>query len=155
MNPREDIDGESTGATPARSARYRVSLAEEATIVERGERRRKWFIRHQGDWLRVAEHPDATLEADDDDSSRCPPGVVWQRRYELKLKRGTRLMAVSSFPKAGGNSTLWYLNHGVVKAEFVWQQQQYIVAGNYRLVERGQMHQRIESKLAAKGAPKS
>ena len=127
---------------------YRVSVVEQAVIVERGERRRKWFVRHEEDWVRVGDYPGAILEAVDDDSARCPPGIVWQRAFELVLPRRTRLMAVSTFPRVRARSTLWYLSHGVGSAELVYQQHQYIVTGNYRLVELGQMQQRVQRQNA-------
>ena len=123
--------------------RYHVSVVEEARIVERGERRRKWFVRARHDWVRVGDHASAVLEETDDDSARCPPGIVWQRRFELVLPRGTRLMALSTFPRVQPRSTLWYLNHGASRAELVYQQRQYRVVGNYRLVELGEMQQRL------------
>jgi hypothetical protein len=142
-------------AQPLRNAaaRYRISVVEDAVIVERGERRRKWFVRDGDEWLRVSDFPGAVLETGDDDSDRCPRGVVWQRCYELSLARGTLLMTVSSFPRAGARSTFWYLNHGVGQAELVYQQRQYVVAGNYRLVERGQMQQRIGSRANGQHEP--
>lgn len=140
---------ESTTAAHAEQApRYRVSVVEEAVIVERGERRRKWFVRHQEEWLRVEDYPGAVLETLDDESARCPPGIVWQRSYEVVLSRGARLMAVSTFPRLRARSTLWYLNHGLATRELVYQQHQYTVAGNYRLVELGQMRQHIKNQVA-------
>jgi hypothetical protein len=121
-----------------------VSVAEEAVIVERGERRRKWFVREGNGWVQVNEFAGAVLEADDDEE-RCPAGVVWRRRYELALPRGTRLMTVSTFPRVAARSTLWYLSHGVGKPELVYQQRQYVVVGNYRLLEGGRMQERVRS----------
>jgi hypothetical protein len=133
-----------------RSASYRVAVVEEARIVERGERRVKWFVRHQGSWLAVGEHPTVNVdteavgepERDSEEtefSQRCPPGTVWQRHYELSLARGTPLMSVSTAPRVRRESTLWYLSHGLGRAEVVYQQRQFVVAGNYRLVPRGEM----------------
>lgn len=62
-------------------------------MVERGHARVVWFVRQGDSWLAAAQHPDAEVEELD-----AGPGTVWERRVELRLARGARLMRVESRP---------------------------------------------------------
>lgn len=108
---------------------------DEATVVERGERVRVWFLHFNDGWVRAADHPDSDTEEarSEDHNTYCPPGTIWQRRVELKLAPGTLLLSRVTSPLIEKLDTLDYLTkerRGVRRhVEETW----FEVVGNYRL----------------------
>ena len=79
-------------------------------VVARGTQKLAWFVRtHDGEqaaWCNVAEHPHVHVEEVD-----AGPGSVWEKRYELSLPVGSRLLRVVSrpHPQQRPKTTLDYL----------------------------------------------
>jgi hypothetical protein len=117
------------------SAKYRVHLVDEATVVARGERVRVWFLPLNDGWVRAKDHPDAEIEeakAERRDKS-CPPGTIWRREIELMLPRGCPLLSRVTSPLIEALGTMDYLTRerkGMRRhTEETWM----TVVGNYRL----------------------
>lgn len=115
--------------------RYRVRVTDEATVVERGERVRVWFLQLSDEWVRACDHPEADTEEARSETrdARCPPGTIWQRHVELKLTPGTLLLSRVTRPLIERLDTLEYLTkerRGTRRhVEEIW----FEVVGNYRL----------------------
>jgi hypothetical protein len=115
--------------------RYRVRVTDEATVVERGERVRVWFLHLHDGWVRAADHPEADTEEarSEHRDAHCPPGTIWQRHVELKLAPGALLLSRVTRPLIERLDTLHYLTkerRGIRRhVEETW----FEVIGNYRL----------------------
>lgn len=114
-----------------------MHLIDEATIVDRGERVRVWFVPLGDTWIRAESHP--TAQSDEVrsslDASACPPGTVWQRVVELTLPKGTPLLSRVTSPLTETFDPIDYLvkeRRGVRrKVDETW----FCVSGNYRLTK--------------------
>ena len=115
--------------------RYRVFLTDEATVVERGERVRVWFVRFGDGWVRAQEHPDAEVEEVSSirGDESCPPGTIWQRSVELLLPAGALLRCIVSRPRQEDLSAMDYLRRGAVAKGRTVSTSYHRVIGNYRL----------------------
>jgi hypothetical protein len=114
---------------------YRVHVADEATVVSRGERVRIWWIRLNDGWVRAAEHPNAQVEAlSEGDSDVCPPGTIWVRRIELVLPAHTLLRCHLSEPAPERLEPIEYLRRGRLGVARNRRETYFRVEGNYRLV---------------------
>lgn len=82
----------------------RVELCEEEHVVPRGFATTHWWVRQGDAWTSAARVPGAEV-----DDIAGGPGVVWRRRIQLSLARGTRLQCVRSAPLTLGKSPLAYL----------------------------------------------
>lgn len=114
-----------------------MHLIDEATVVDRGERLRVWFLRQKDTWVRAADHPEASVDLSSAETSHapCPPGTIWQRTVELLLPRHSLLLCRVTRPHIQESwSPIDYLKRGQ------WGTQRHItetyhrVVGNYRLV---------------------
>lgn len=118
-------------------ATYRVHLIDEATVVQRGERLRVWFLELGDTWVRAKDHPSAQL--DEVDAERrdpgCPPGTIWRRTIELVLPADTPLLSRVTTPLVERLDAMEYLTkerRGMRRhIEETW----FRVAGNYRLAK--------------------
>lgn len=114
---------------------FRVHLVDEATVVERGERVRVWFLPLEDSWIRAATHPSAETNLHDsgERDPGCPPGTVWQRHVELLLPRRTPLLSRVTTPLVERLNPIQYLTkdrRGVRRhVEETW----FEVVGNYRI----------------------
>lgn len=135
-------------------ATYRVHLVDEATVVERGERVRVWFLPFNDGWIRAKDHPAANLEearADRRDEN-CPPGTIWRRSIELLLPRNTPLLSRVTSPLVERLAPMEYLTkekRGMRRhVEETW----FAVVGNYRLVKAKEPDQFAHAQKARPGA---
>lgn len=118
-------------------ATYRVHLVDEATVVERGERVRVWFLEWGDTWVRAKDHPAAELEearADRRDQS-CPPGTIWRRTIELVLPAGCSLFSRVTTPLVETFDTMTYLTKERHTMRRHVSETWFTVAGNYRLAK--------------------
>lgn len=99
--------GESSLPPPASAPLETVELVEGGYVVRRGTREIHWRVRHAGGWIAAIEVPQARIEMLD-----LEPGVVWRRRVELALPRGTSLLRVESAPRSVRRSPLEHLRRG-------------------------------------------
>jgi hypothetical protein len=120
-----------------RVPRCRVHLTDEATIVERGEQVKVWFLQFADIWIRAKDHPDAIVEEEgvDSNASRCPPGTVWQRSTDLLLNLGTPLLCRVTRPLIEAFETLDYMTRERRSMRRHIDEQWFVVAGNYRMVK--------------------
>jgi hypothetical protein len=94
-----------SGASRLRTTpRETVELTESEHIVPRGSERVHWLVRVRNGWTAAAAIPGARVE-----SNQPEPGVVWSRRIELELARGTLLQRVCSSPRSVERSPLAHL----------------------------------------------
>lgn len=70
-----------------------VELFESEIVAGRGRQQTHYLVRFNDGWVSAREHPGAKVESLD-----TAPGTVWERRIELELPRGTRLVRVVSSP---------------------------------------------------------
>lgn len=89
----------------------RVELVDEEHVVAHGTASTVWFVRVKDAWVPAAQVEGAVVEALD-----AGPGMVWRRRIELSLSRGTRVLRVESSPLTQRRSPLEYLERGAKKA---------------------------------------
>lgn len=117
------------------SPTYRVHLLDEATVVERGERVRVWFIPYGDAWIRAAEHPAATVELSSAERSgeSCPPGTIWQRSVELILPAKTPLLSRITSPLTERLEPMEYLKRGRLGTRRHVNESWFQVVGNYRI----------------------
>jgi hypothetical protein len=71
----------------------RVELFEAEVVAGRGSRKTTWLVAQNDGWIPVDRHPRATIE-----SLTSGPGTVWERRIEVPLAPGTRLVRIESEP---------------------------------------------------------
>jgi len=123
------------GRLAASPPQYRVHLLDEATVVERGERVRVWFMLHGDSWVRAADHPGATVEMSSSErgDGNCPPGTVWQRSIDLVLPVETPLLSRTTSPRAEVLQPMEYLRRGKLGMNRSIQETWMRVVGNYRL----------------------
>ncbi len=116
-------------------ALYRVHLLDEATVVERGERVRVWFVPEGETWVRAADHTEAELDTASSErgGDSCPPGTIWQRSVELLLPAGTPVLSRTTTPKLEVLEPMEYLRRGKLGAGRHVQESWLCVLGNYRL----------------------
>jgi hypothetical protein len=131
IDPMRGILGSLEGEAPL----YRVHLVDEATVVERGERLRVWFLPHNDTWIRAKDHPGAEQDEalSDRQDQHCPPGTIWKRQLELRLPPGTPLLSRVTTPLIEKMEALSYLmkeRRGMRRhIEETW----FVVVGNYRI----------------------
>jgi hypothetical protein len=114
---------------------YRVHLIDEATVVERGERLRVWFLELKDGWVRAKDHPAAELEevsAERRDQA-CPPGTIWRRTIELVLPAETLLLSRVTTPLLEHFDAMEYLTKERRAMRRHVEETWFIVSGNYRL----------------------
>lgn len=70
-----------------------VELVESEVVTGRGRRVTTFLVRLNDAWVPAREHPSARVEP-----IEAGPGTVWERRIELQLARGARLVRVVSEP---------------------------------------------------------
>jgi hypothetical protein len=108
---------------------------DEATVVERGEKVRVWFVPEGDTWVRAADHPEAVVEmaSSERGDGSCPPGTIWQRTVELSLPHGAALLSRTTTPAQVQLEPMEYLTRGQLgmrrRVHETWMR----VAGNYRL----------------------
>ncbi len=114
---------------------YRIQLVDEATIVERGERVRVWFLPLNDGWVRAKDHPLAQTEeaSTDNRDPRCPPGVIWRRSIELLLPPKTHLLSRVTRPLIQKLGTMDYLTQSKYKMQRHVKESWFVLIGNYRL----------------------
>lgn len=113
---------------------YRVSVTDETTIVERGERTRIWYAPRGDTWVRAKGHPKrlAPEQADGADE-HLPAGTVWSQEIELLLPVGTRLLSKTTAPLIERLSALAYLTGERRGMRRSVEESWFVVLGNYRL----------------------
>jgi hypothetical protein len=84
--------------------RETVELTESEHVVPRGSARTKWFVRVRDGWTAAGAMPGARVEA-----VSPGPGMVWTRRIQLELARGTLLMQIVSAPQPVRRTPLEFL----------------------------------------------
>lgn len=104
--------------------RERVELFEEEHVVARGVGRTHWFVRVRDGWTRAASVPGAQVQ-----SIEPGPGVVWRRRVELELPRGTRLLCVRTSPRTVTRTPLEFLESTLAPAQRVLRTQHRVAHG--------------------------
>ncbi len=85
----------------------RVELEDAEYVVARGTASVTWFVRVRDAWVAAAQCEGALVESLD-----AAPRMVWRRRVELRLPRGTRLVRIESAPLPRQRSPLEYLERG-------------------------------------------
>jgi hypothetical protein len=93
------------------AAQYEIVLETFEAVMEGGVRRVSWHVAQGERWLAAVNYPGARVALAD--GTR---GVVWQRRVQLCLPTGTRLMRVESTPERNVQSDplayLWQPGRG-------------------------------------------
>jgi hypothetical protein len=112
---------------------YHVCVTDEATVVDRGERLRVWFVRWNDGWVRAKDHPAAQVDLNGGESS--PAGVVWRRTVELELPAGAllRTHVTDPAPHGIGLSPIECLQRGKLGMGRRVKTTTFRVVGNYRL----------------------
>ena len=75
------------------SSKVHVDLFDSEVIAGRGRKKTQHWVRRNDGWVRAAEFPNARVTLLD-----SGPGTVWERRIELELGPGTRVLRVVSEP---------------------------------------------------------
>lgn len=117
------------------SRKYRVHLVDEATVVDRGERVRVWFLPLADGWVRAKDHPAAELDearADRADAT-CPPGTLWKRHIELTLDEGCPVLSRVTTPLVEKLDPMAYLVKERRSVRRHVEETWFAVSGNYRL----------------------
>jgi hypothetical protein len=111
----------------------RVALIEEEFVAARGSARVSWLVRKNDGWVRAGSVPGAVSE-----QLSSGPGIVWRRRVELSLPRGTQLVRVETRPEPRPTSTMEHLTGGAPgrKREITRRQLWRVAAGG--LLEPGE-----------------
>ncbi len=110
-------------------------MIDEATIVERGEQVKVWFLPWRDTWIRAKDHPDAEIDEVSSvaRSTSCPPGTVWRRSIELSLPPKTPLLCRITRPLIEDLAAVEYMTkdrRGMRRhVREIW----YVVSGNYRM----------------------
>lgn len=114
---------------------FRASLIDEATIVERGERVKVWFLPWGETWIRAKDHPSAQLEEVSSlmRATQCPAGTVWQRSIEIALAPRTPLLCRITRPLIESLETLDYMTKDRRMMRRHVEERWYLLVGNYRL----------------------
>jgi hypothetical protein len=84
-----------------------IELVDEEHVVPRGSAETIWFVDLGARWVAAAQTPGARVFSVDPG-----PGTVWERRVELQLPRGTRLLRVRSSPNFLTRTPLEHLERG-------------------------------------------
>lgn len=110
-------------------------MIDEATVVERGERVRVWFLPYNDSWVRAKDHPQAGLEEvnSEERNPRCPPGTIWRREVELLLPAGTPLLSRVTTPLIEDLEPMEYLVRNKHTMRRHISETWFAVVGNYRL----------------------
>src|SRR5690606_16137145 len=116
-------------------ALFRASLIDEATIVERGERVKVWFLPWGETWIRAKDHPNAQLDEVSSfaRATQCPAGTVWQRSIEIALAPRTPLLCRITRPLIESFQTLDYMTKDRRMMRRHVEERWYLLVGNYRL----------------------
>lgn len=118
-------------ASGGESVPCRIHVVDEASIVERGEQLRVWYVEEGQSFVKAHESPHAVkLEGEDDE---VPPGIVWRRSTELVLPRGTLLFCRVTSPRIEVRDPLEYLTRGELGMHRATRETFFRVLGNYRL----------------------
>jgi len=114
---------------------FRASLIDEATIVERGERVKVWFLPWGETWIRAKDHPNAQLDEVSSltRATQCPAGTVWQRSIEIALAPRTPLLCRITRPLIENFQTLDYMTKDRRMMRRHVEERWYLLVGNYRL----------------------
>lgn len=114
---------------------FRASLIDEATIVERGERVKVWFLPCGETWIRAKDHPSAQSDevSSDARTTRCPAGTVWQRTIEIALAPKTPLLCRITRPLIESLQTVDYMTKDRRAMRRHVEERWYLLVGNYRL----------------------
>ncbi len=114
---------------------FRVHLLDEATVVERGEQVKVWFLPWQDSWIRAKDHPAAELEevSSDRRATGCPAGTIWQRHIELTLPPKTPLLCRVTRPLIESLRTVDYMTRDRKLVRRHVDELWYILVGNYRM----------------------
>ena len=127
--------------------RYRVHLLDEATVVERGERVRVWFVPEGDTWVRAADHPEAEVEKEfSERGDSCPPGTIWQRSIELVLAPRTPLLCRVTRPLIEALQTVDYMTKERRTMRRHVEERWFVLTGNYQMTR----HREPESFAVAR-----
>jgi hypothetical protein len=120
---------------PTEHPKYRVHVIDEATVVDRGERVRVWFLPYNDSWVRAKDHPQAGLEEvnSEDRHPHCPPGTIWKREVEMLLPFGTPLLSRVTTPLIESLEPMEYLMRNKHTMRRHIEETWFVVVGNYRL----------------------
>lgn len=116
--------------------RFRAQLMDEATIVERGEQLKVWFVPLHDSWVRAKDHPAAEIQDDGSEaaSAACPAGTVWQRSIEILLPPKTPLLCRVTRPLLESFQTLDYITKERRGLRRQVEERWFLLVGNYRLI---------------------
>ena len=144
----DNLGAMSTATDESEEPKFRAHLVDEATIVDRGERVKVWFIPWQSTWIRAKDHPDATVDevSSDARANRCPPGTVWQRSIELSLLPRTPLLCRITRPLLESLGTVDYMTKDRRSVRRQVDELWYVLVGNYKL----KRHREPDSFTAAR-----
>jgi hypothetical protein len=115
--------------------KFRAHLVDEATVVERGEQVKVWFVPFRDSWIRAKDHPDAELDevSSEARSVRCPPGTIWQRRIDITLPVKTPLLCRVTEPLIETMGMIDYMTRERRGMRRHIDERWYALTGNYRL----------------------
>lgn len=141
--------------------KFRAQLIDEATVVERGEQVKVWFVPLNDAWVRAKDHPLAVVDGDsgENNASFCPPGTIWQRTIELTLPAKTPLLCRVTRPLVESWATVDYFTKDRRAMRRHVEERWYRLIGNYRMgrcdepqsfAEARQLHERNQGKPVAK-----
>jgi hypothetical protein len=126
---RPKVEGAATQAPPPLC---RLSLLDEARIVDHGEELVVWYVREGEEFTKAGEAQGAEPR-EPDAQEDAPPGIVWRRTTELLLPRGSVLMKRVTAPRITRTDPLEYLTRGNLGTHRSVREAYFRVTGNYRI----------------------
>lgn len=120
---------------PDLEPKFRAQLIDEATVVERGEQVKVWFVPLRDSWVRAKDHPGAVVDGDsgEQNTNFCPPGTIWQRTIELTLPAKTPLLCRVTRPLIESWATVDYFTKDRRAVRRHVEERWYRLIGNYRM----------------------